>query len=54
MYNQYTIFAKFQNICKQVVGDLVNESGNVPKRGGVPRLSDLEIVALNDLSSCWY
>lgn len=47
MHNLYAIFAKFLNICKQVAGNLVNESGNVPKRGVVPRFSDLEIVALN-------
>ena len=47
MHNLYTVFAKFLNICKQVAGNLVNESGNVPRRGVVPRFSDLEIVALN-------
>ncbi len=46
-YKLYAIFAKFLNICKQVAGNLVNESGNVPRRGVVPRFSDLEIVALN-------
>ena len=30
MHNLYAIFAKFLNICKQVAGNLVNESGNVP------------------------
>ena len=47
MHNLYAIFAKFLNICKQVAGNLVNESGNVPRRGVVPKFSDLEIVALN-------
>ena len=47
MHNLYAIFAKFLNICKQVAGNLVNESGNVPRRGVVPRFSDLEIVALS-------
>ena len=47
MHNLYAIFEKFLNICKQVAGNLVNESGNVPRRGVVPRFSDLEIVALN-------
>ncbi|MGP1535601.1 IS982 family transposase [Bacteroides heparinolyticus] len=47
MHNLYAIFAKFLNICKQVAGNLVNESGNVPKRGVVPKFSDLEIVALS-------
>lgn len=47
MHNLYAIFAKFLNICKLVAGNLVNESGNVPRRGVVPRFSDLEVVALN-------
>ena len=47
MHNLYAIFAKLLNICKQVAGNLVNESGNVPRRGVVPKFSDLEIVALN-------
>ena len=47
MHNLYAIFAKFLNICKQVAGNLVNELGNVPRRGIVPKFSDLEIVALN-------
>ena len=47
MHNLYAIFAKLLNICKQIAGNLVNESGNVPKRGVVPKFSDLEVVALN-------
>lgn len=47
MHNLYAIFAKSLNICKQVAGNLVNESGNIPIRGVVPRFSDLKIVALN-------
>ena len=47
MYNLYAIFAKFLNICKQVVGNLVNESGNVSRRGVVLKFLDIEIVALN-------
>ena len=43
----YAIFAKFLNICKQVACKLVNELGNIPRRGVVPKFSDLEIVALN-------
>lgn len=31
----YAIFAKFLNICKQVAGNFVNESGNVPRKGVV-------------------
>ena len=44
MHKLYAIFAKFLNICKQVAGNLVDESGNVPRRGVVPRFSDLEIA----------
>ena len=47
MHNLYAIFAKLLNICKQIAGNLVNESGNVPRRGVVPKFSGLEIVALN-------
>ena len=47
MHNLYAIFTKFLNICKLVAGNLVNESGNIPKRGAVPRFSDLEVIALN-------
>ena len=46
MHNLYAIFAKLLNICKQIAGNLVNESGNVPRRGVVPKFSDLEVVAL--------
>jgi hypothetical protein len=42
---QYSL--KLLNICKQIAGNLVNESGNVPRRGVVPKFSDLEVVALN-------
>lgn len=47
MHNLYAIFAKFLNICKQITGNLVNESGNVPRRGVVPIFSNIEIVAIN-------
>ena len=47
MHNLYAIFAKLLNICKQIAGNLVNESGNVPRRGVVPKFSDLEVVALH-------
>ncbi len=46
MYNLYTKFVKILEICKQFSENLVNESGNVPRRGPVPKVSDLEVVAL--------
>ncbi len=49
MYNLYTKFVKILEICKQFSENLVNESGNVPRRGRgpVPKFSDLEVVALS-------
>ena len=37
MYNLYTKFVKALEICKQFSENLVNESGNVPRRGPVPK-----------------
>ena len=47
MYKLYTKFVKILEICKQFSENLVNESGNVPRRGPVPKFSDLEVVALS-------
>ena len=47
MYNLYTKFVKILEICKQFSENLVNESGNVPHSGPVPKFSDLEVVALS-------
>ena len=47
MYNLYTKFVKILEICKQFSENLVNESGNVPRSGPVPKFSDLEVVALS-------
>ncbi|MBR8709947.1 hypothetical protein IX321_002778 [Bacteroides pyogenes] len=47
MHNLYTILAKFLNICKQISGNLVNEHGNIPRLGVIPKFSDVEIIALN-------
>ena len=47
MYNLYTKLVKILEICKQFSENLVNESGNVPRRGPVPKFSDLEVVALS-------
>ena len=42
MHNLYAKFAKILEICKQFSENLVNESGNVPRCGPVPKFSDLE------------
>ena len=47
MCNLYTKFVKFLGICKQFSQNLVNECGNIPRRGSVPKFSDLEVVALS-------
>ena len=46
-HRMYNLFVKILEICKQFSENLVNESGNVPHRGSVPRFSDLEVVALS-------
>lgn len=46
MYNLYAIFVRFLEICKEFSKDLVNELGNVPRRGVVPKFSDLEVIAI--------
>lgn len=47
MHNLYTKFVKILEICKQFSNKFVNEAGNVPRRGPVPKFSDLEVVALS-------
>ena len=47
MHNLYTKFVKILGICKQFSNNLVNEQGNIPRRGPVPKFSDLEIVGLS-------
>lgn len=52
MHNFAAKFAKILDICKKFAGNLVNEHGNMPRRGVVPRFSDLEIIALSITSEC--
>lgn len=47
MHNLYTKFVKILGICKQFSNEFVNEKGNIPRRGSIPKFSDLEIVALS-------
>ena len=47
MYNLYAIFAKYLEICKSFSGNLVNETGNIRRRGVIPKFSDLEVIALS-------
>ena len=47
MYNFAAKFAKILETCKKFSTNLVNDFGNVPRRGVVPKFSDLEVIALS-------
>lgn len=47
MHNLYANFVKILEICKDFSKSIVNERGNLPRRGVVPRFSDLEVIALS-------
>lgn len=47
MRNLYVNFRKILDICKEFSKNLVTERGNLPRRGVVPRFSDLEVIALS-------
>ena len=47
MHNLYANFVKILEICKDFSKDLVNERGNLPRRGVVTRFSDLEVISLS-------
>jgi len=50
MHNLYANFVRILEICKRFSKDLVNDKDNIPRRGVVPRFSDLEVVALSIVS----
>ena len=45
MRNFIANFVRILGICKDFAGNRVNEQGNVPRCGVVPRFSDLEVIA---------
>lgn len=47
MRNLTANFGKILDICKKFSKNLVDERGNMPRRGVVPRFSDLEVIALS-------
>lgn len=47
MHNFIANFAKVLDIIKGFAGNRVNELGNIPRRGVVPKFSDLEVIALS-------
>ena len=47
MYNFIANFVKVLDIIKEFVGNRVNELGNIPSRGFIPKFSDLNGIALS-------
>lgn len=47
MYNLISNFVKILDICKKFSNNLVDNRGNIPRRGVIPRFSDLEVIALS-------
>lgn len=47
MRNWTANFVKILDICKKFSKNLVDNRGNMPRRGVVPRFSDLEVIALS-------
>lgn len=47
MRNLFSKYGKILGVCKKFSKNLVNEQGNMPRRGVVPRFSDLEVIALS-------
>ena len=47
IHNLYAKFVKILEICMDFSKDLVNERGNLPRRGVVSRFSDLEVISLS-------
>ena len=47
MHNFIVKFGKILDIFKEFAGNRVTEAGNLPRRGVVPKFSDLEVIALS-------
>lgn len=47
MHNLYTNYVKILDICKRFSSKMVDSKENIPRRGPVPRFSDIEVVALS-------
>ena len=47
MHNFYSNFVRILEICRDFSKDLVDERGILPRRGVVPRFSDLEVISLS-------
>ena len=47
MYNLKVNFDRILKTCKLNSNDLVNEFGNIPRLGPVPKFSDLSVISLS-------
>lgn len=47
MHNLFANFVKILEVCKHFAQDFVNDKGNMPRPGVVPKFSDLEVIALS-------
>lgn len=47
MHNFIAKFERILGILKKFAGNRVTEAGNLPRRGAVPKFSDLEVIALS-------
>ena len=47
MRNLYANLEEILDVCRKFSKNLVDERGNMPRRGVVPRFSDLEVIALS-------
>jgi len=47
MHNLSANFNKFLDICNTFGRKFTNDKGNIPRRGTVPKFSDLEVIALS-------
>ncbi len=52
MHNIKTNFAKILGVIKDIISDEINDKGNYPRRGTVPRFSDVEVIALSLTAEC--
>ena len=52
MHNLYANFVRILEVCKQYSQDLVNDKGNMPRCGFVPKFSGPEVIALS-LTLCY-
>ncbi|MBK7884933.1 MAG: hypothetical protein IPJ81_14985 [Chitinophagaceae bacterium] len=52
MHNIRLNFDKIMLVLKDILGDEINVKGNYPRRGSVPRFSDLEEISLSLTAEC--